>query len=89
MLADAGELKADCRACVRRGRDGKLFVLGKEGRFGDAFFACDVIDLKAFASGIAEEVFFPAGDAAIGAEELGLVRWEVTEAEVFVGHGEH
>lgn len=69
---------------MRRGRDGKLFVFGEEGGFRDAFFACDVIDLKAFATSVAEEVFFPAGDAAVGAEELGLVRWEVTEAEIFV-----
>ena len=69
---------------MRRGRDGKLFVFREEGSFGHAFFACDVINLKAFATGVADEVFFPCGDAAIGAEELRLVRWEVTEAEFFV-----
>ena len=67
-----------------RGRDGKLFVFRKEGGFGYAFFACDVVDLKTFATGVADEVFFPSGDAAIGAEELGLVRWEVAEAEFFI-----
>ena len=51
-----------------RGRDGKLFVFRKEGGFGYAFFACDVVDLKAFATGVADEVFFPSGDATIGAE---------------------
>ncbi len=84
MLADARELETDCRPCVRRGRDRKLFVLRKEGNFGYAFFACDVIGLKAFATGVAEEVFFPAGDAAVSAEKLGLLLWEVTEAEFLV-----
>ena len=74
---------------MRRGRDRKLFVLRKEGSFGYALFACDVINLKALAPGVAEEVFFPAGDAAVGTEELGLLLWEVTKAEFLVRHGEH
>lgn len=84
MLADARELEADCRPRVRRGRDRKLFVLRKERSFGYAFFACDVISLKAFATGVADKVFFPAGDAAVSTEELGLLLWEVTEAEFLV-----
>ena len=84
MLADAGELEADCRPCVRRGRNRKLFVLRKEGSFGYAFFAYDVVSLKAFPTGVAEEIFFPAGDVAVSAEELGLLLWEVTKTKFLI-----
>ena len=89
MLADARELEADCRTRVRGGQNGEVFVFGEEGSFGYAFFAYDVVSLEAFATGVAEEVFFPGGDAAVRAEELGLLLWEVTETEFLIGHGKH
>lgn len=47
MLADAGELKTDCRASVRGGGDGEFAVFREEAGFTDAFvFSNATVDLE-------------------------------------------
>lgn len=89
VFADFGELETERGTWMGGGGDGDFFVEGEEAGFADAFWAGYVVDLQSLAPGVSCHVFFPAHTATVGAEGLGSIGGEMTNAEIVIRHGEH
>lgn len=87
VLADSFKLEADRRAAVLGWRNGDVPVFGEELGVGQSFGSRDIEDTTFFRPDVAGNVHLPRHAAAIGAEELGSVGWEMPEAEFIVRHG--
>lgn len=85
--ADALELEAHRRRAVRRRRDGDFPARGHELGVAQPFGSRHVVDLTFFRAAVGGDVRLPRQAAAVVAEELGFIGWEMPEAEVVVRHG--